>query len=522
MFLTSSKQSFATYLAESAGFSSKKVEAAIDLIISYLGNKIGSIEKMPGIEEYVKADGEKGFGLRYFTGKKSFRFNWIRKGNYTSVHSVDIWDGSTFYPNYNIDTEGLSLVKILPKLVTLIKHPKIGKHSLTESSEVAFLLMEAKKTFDEIYDEIVEWLDERGDDPFLGSDIARLSGGTRGLQVVFQMIRTYKNKFKVEPKGKRTYYTFKGTTSSLDKDTVLAELGGKEGKDSPSKKDEKLEVKPGQKEKITSAEIKKIEAEEREKNRIPYEQQLADLKELVTGVVKKGISNAIFLTGKPGTSKTYTVEKTLKELGLEDGHGMAKITTTSSPSAMYRSLFDYKDTIILFDDADSALDDVEGRNIIKSATDTKKVRKLMWPKTVGWTFDPDRPPKDEEDEDAWYEKKIGEGFYPKYFYFTGKVVFISNLPVKKLDPDGALKSRAFVLDIDPTRDELAAFMKKICGEIELEGGLTLALPEREEVVDVVIHDEKNQSEFSIRKLVRGLNMRAAGLTNWKELVVRYA
>ena len=518
------KLTFTEFLMEGvAGFSSERLESAVDLIISYLDAKLPGLQKMPGVEEYVKSDGEKGFGLRYFTGKKSFRLNWTKKGDFTSIHSIDVWDGSSFSPNYTIETEGWSTVRILPLVVNLIKNPKVGKHSVSavEMKEEAILLLkEAKKPFGEIFDEIAEWLDERDGDPFLGSDIAKLSGGTRGLQVLFQMMRVYKAKFKVEAKGKRTYYTYKGSASALDKDTVLAELGGGEGKDSPGKAD-KLEVSPGKTEKITSAEIKRLEAEEAEAKRIPYEQQLGDLAELVKGVVKKGISNALFLTGKAGTGKTHTVEKTLADLGLSDNHGYFKVTTTSSPSSMYRALYDYKDALILFDDADTALDDIEGRNIIKAATDTKKVRKLMWGKSVGWTFDPDRPPSDVEDETEWFEKKLEEGFYPKYFYFTGKIIFISNLPVKKLDPDGALKSRAFVVDVNPTRDELISFMKKISGDIELENGLTLTAPERNEVVEVIGKDEKSE-DFSLRKLVRGLNMRAAGLTNWQELILRYA
>jgi hypothetical protein len=514
---------FTEFLMEgSTGFSSSKLESAVDLIITYLQGKLPNMQKMPGVEEYIKNDGEKGFGLRYFIGKKSFRLNWIKKGDFTSIHSVDVWDGTTFYPNFTIDTEGQSTVKILPLLVNLIRNPKVGRFSLEkETVKEAVLLYEAKKPFDEIFDEIADWLDERDGDPFLGSDIAKLSGGPRGLQVLFQMINTNKTKFKVEAKGKRTYYTFKGSSSGLDRDKVLSDLGAGGSKGKEAKTDSKVEVTGGQKEKITSAEIKRLEQEEKERNRIPYEQQLGDLAELVKGVVKKGISNALFLTGKAGTGKTHTVEKTLKDLGLSDNHGYFKVTTTSSPSSMYRALYDYKDALILFDDADTALDDIEGRNIIKAATDTKKVRKLMWGKSVGWTFDPDRPPKDVEDETEWFEKKLEEGFYPKYFYFTGKIIFISNLPVKKLDPDGALKSRSFVVDVDPTRDELVQFMKKIAPSIELEENLTLGDKERHEVVDVIAKDEKSE-DFSLRKLVRGMNMRAAGLSNWQELIIRYA
>jgi hypothetical protein len=126
-------------------------------------------------------------------------------------------------------------------------------------------------------------------------------------------------------------------------------------------------------------------------------------------------------------------------------------------------------------------------------------------------------PSDMDDEQI--EQKVEDGYYPKYFNFEGKIIFISNLNKNKLDPDGALRTRAFLVDVDPTNEDVANFMKKICNTLPLEDGLSLTEEERLEVVDVIV---KTGKELNLRKLVRGLNIRAAGMPDWEGLIKRYA
>ena len=82
--------------------------------------------------------------------------------------------------------------------------------------------------------------------------------------------------------------------------------------------------------------------------------------------------------------------------------------------------------------------------------------------------------------------------------------------MNKLDPDGALRTRAFIIDIDPTEGEIYDFMDKIVGKISLEEGLTLDLTERKRVVDLLRKGKSKQSS-NLRKLSRGLNMAAGAL-----------
>jgi len=202
------------------------------------------------------------------------------------------------------------------------------------------------------------------------------------------------------------------------------------------------------------------------------------------------------------TGKTHTTENVLHQMGLSDGNGYFKNTGSASAAGLYSLLFKYKNSIVFFDDSDDALGDQEARNLLKAATDTKKIRKLVWNKMGKNIVDPDEMTDDEI---------LDAGLIPRYFFFTGKIIFISNLPLNKLDPDGALRTRAFIIDINPTDVEIYDFMDKIVGDMELEGGLVLDLKQRRHIVDLLRKGKSKQSA-NLRKLSRGLAIAGGALS----------
>jgi hypothetical protein len=239
---------------------------------------------------------------------------------------------------------------------------------------------------------------------------------------------------------------------------------------------------------------------ENNRERLSFEKQLLDLENLLKLTIN-GSANAIFVSGKGGVGKTHTTEKILASMGLRDGNGYFKNTGSASAAGMYSLLFRYKNSIIFFDDSDDALKDQESRNLLKAATDTKKIRKLVWNKMGKNVVD---------SEDMTDEEILDQGLIPRFFEFTGKVIFISNLDLDKLDPDGALRTRAFIVNIDPTEMEIYDFMEKIVGDIELEDGLSLDLKARKHVVDLLRKGKSKQSA-NLRKLSRGLSMSAGAI-----------
>jgi hypothetical protein len=161
----------------------------------------------------------------------------------------------------------------------------------------------------------------------------------------------------------------------------------------------------------------------------------------------------------------------------------------------------------------SVWSDQEARNLLKAATDTKKIRKMVWNKKSSIIVDP--TDIDENDPDS--------ELVPRFFNFTGKIIFISNLQISKLDPDGAMRTRSLIINISPTDDEMLDYMKDMLMDVQLEDGLTMTKSMREAVFDEVA-TSKNKNALSLRRLVRALNIAAAadGAMDWKRLVKLYA
>lgn len=499
-------KTFANYLNEA--FSGSDTARAVTLIQKYLEKKLATkLIKYPGLDAF-KNSVSHGFGIRYwFHVTRSIRFNWTtNKINSNSLSSVDYWNGTTRDPNFHIKFEtDASIVKILPFIVEFVKTPKIGNYveiptdNLNETFDV---IVEASISAD-IYDSATG---EFKTGEVVPKRLISQTYGGRGLKVVYTVIEKYPNLFNTV--GSKS--TFIGTAADLVKikDSVLTGAGAV-----------KITVtKGGQNEVDTTAGDQVAKIEKVGVAKMAYREQLDHLSMLIKLTVK-GASNALFIAGRGGTGKTFTVEKVLSEMGLEDGSGYFKNTGTASAIGMYKLLWKNRDGIVMLDDADAAFNDQESRNIIKAATDTGPKRKLVWNKDSRGMVNPEDMP-DPNDPSA------DPNVIPKYFLFTGKVIVISNLQLDKLDPDGALRTRGFIIAINPTDSELIDQMAVIVDTIVLPDGLTLDHDGREEVIKV-IRDGARGDGLSLRLLVRALNIKAAADLagagdGWKQIVQLYA
>lgn len=500
-------------------FSNMKVDKAMTLILSYLEKRLGTLYKMPGVEHFTNSHGE-GYGLRYFTNNgKSFRFNWksSNQGDTKSITTIDVWDGTSKDPNAEILVRGLSLTKILPSVADLILRPEVGQVSIVAESRIRNpnqrRLTEARAGADpaEVLEELIELFCTGS--PFSEHKITQL-GRTTAQSLWRKILKVHPDFFTVERNGMKTFYQIaskKVKPKSFNREEILGTvvtIGVEMGADG---------------EKYDSPEMKRLAGAARAANAIPYEDQLDDLNKLVKAVAR-GASNALFVGGAGGTGKSHKVEEALAEIGMTDGAGYFKNTTSASASGMYKTLYNYRDSIILFDDCDAVFKDQESRNLLKAATDTKHNRKLAWMKNAFWIYKgnpADLEKLEDEDTDPFADDGDEDKKYPRYFTFSGRIIFISNLQLDQLDPDGALRTRGFVISINPTTDEMVAFMEKIIDDIKLEDGLSLDSETRRRVLDVV-KSGMNKDEMNMRKLVRGMNMAAAGIPGWEVLVSRYA
>jgi len=226
--------------------------------------------------------------------------------------------------------------------------------------------------------------------------------------------------------------------------------------------------------------------------------------------VAAGAFNSLFISGRAGTGKTYNVEKALKDEGLVDDEDYVMVAGAASVIMMYKKFYQYRTKTLVFDDCDAVFRDENGRNLLKAALDTKAVRKISYLKKTTAVFDP----RDFENDPEGEFNAIEAGLVPNSFEFAGRVIFISNLDKDKADPDGAIRSRSILIDVNPDDATLMERMKALLPHLE---PISMPLKEKEEIFDFM----RDAKDISMRTFVKAAGFKMAGLPNWKRMAERY-
>jgi hypothetical protein len=212
-------------------------------------------------------------------------------------------------------------------------------------------------------------------------------------------------------------------------------------------------------------------------------------------MVAKGLQNSAVISGSGGLGKSYSVKKALYEAGLKDlsvegtqegvrlnrSKSFVVVKGYSTAKGLFRTIYESKDSVLVFDDCDSVLKDPVALNLLKGALDSYDTRIISWN-------------ADMRDDDL-----------PKSFIYTGRIIFISNLPESKIDQ--AIRSRSAVIDVSMTTDEVVDRMGVMIEEDEF-------LPEFEKNIKVdaleFIAKMKNKMrEINLRTLITVCKVRAA-------------
>lgn len=238
-----------------------------------------------------------------------------------------------------------------------------------------------------------------------------------------------------------------------------------------------------------------------------------DMKKLLNLVITRK-RNSIIISGLAGVGKSFTVEETLKESGLVKGRDFEIIKGKSTSYALYQSLFENRDKLIVYDDCDFILKNKDAINMLKAALDTNKERVISWKSKS--TFNPDPL------ETIEIKKLIQKGKLPDHFDFRGRIIFITNIYYKNIDD--ALLSRSFVIDVTLKAKDVLLRIETILDNIMRD------VPEatydiKKQVLDYFKYLVKNnqlKKPMSIRTFIAGVIIRLSGDENWKRLVRRYA
>jgi hypothetical protein len=230
--------------------------------------------------------------------------------------------------------------------------------------------------------------------------------------------------------------------------------------------------------------------------------------EFVEGLVNmiaSGLTPSAVITGEGGLGKTYTVNKTLVKSGLKDlsdagalevgsvlnrKNSFTSVKGYSTPKGLYRTLYENKDSVIVFDDCDSILKDPVALNLLKSALDSYGKRIISWNAETGFGKDDD---------------------LPRSFEFKGRVIFISNLSQDKIDQ--AIRSRSMMVDLTMTEDQKIERMEVIAQSDEFLPEFTA--DQKKDALELITSLKDDAKEISLRTLISVTKIRASGNKNWK-------
>lgn len=252
---------------------------------------------------------------------------------------------------------------------------------------------------------------------------------------------------------------------------------------------------------VVSAETGKVEKVER----FNINQRFDFLEDFVNMVADRETAS-LLVTGEGGLGKTYTVNKALKAAGLKnsaDEIGLGSDDTMlesssrkvysvvkgySTAKGLYRTLYENRNRIVIFDDCDSVLRDPVALNLLKGALDSYDRRII-----------------------SWNAESFGDDDLPRSFEFKGGVIFISNYQIYKIDQ--AIRSRCICVDLsmNPTQkiERMGAIIK---GEDFLP---EYEMKTKEMALEFLSSMKDELKEFSLRELIKVTKVAGRG-DGWKD------
>jgi len=227
-----------------------------------------------------------------------------------------------------------------------------------------------------------------------------------------------------------------------------------------------------------------------------------------TRMIAKGDAFAFLICGDPGVGKSYMVEKTLNEFpSLQwDSYG-----GDISPIGLYKKLFENREGVVVFDDIDAVFDNKIAANILKTALNSKDVRKISYLKRNHELFE-----SHGMSDDQMFSRYIREQKYPNSFVYDGGCIFISNNT--KEDINSAVRDRSIAeIEIRFTLLEMISRIQQIIHSLNPSNG-SLDINEKYEVLQYLYENAQAQGKnISLRGFIKALTYRVHDASTWKDL-----
>lgn len=221
-------------------------------------------------------------------------------------------------------------------------------------------------------------------------------------------------------------------------------------------------------------------------------------------MLAKGDQASVVVSGPGGLGKSHTVVAALEASGLTDvtvldefevgsvldtAKSYRVIKGYSTPKGLYRTLYENKDGVVVFDDCDSVLKDPVSLNLLKAALDSYDRRIISWRADM----------RDEE--------------LPQSFEFKGRVIFISNLPSEALDQ--AIISRSMAVDLTMTAEQKIQRMQFLLDQPGFMPEYAKNL--KQDALNLINSLRDSVKELSLRTLIQVTKIRKSAGAKWKDL-----
>jgi hypothetical protein len=228
-------------------------------------------------------------------------------------------------------------------------------------------------------------------------------------------------------------------------------------------------------------------------------------------MVAQGTIPSTIITGQGGLGKSHTVFAALKragkiniddaEIGARFDEGLSTKSYTvvkgfSTAKGLFRTLYENKNRLVVFDDCDSVLKDPVASNLLKAALDSYDKRVITWNAEASFG---------------------GDDELPKSFIFTGGVIFISNMPMYKIPQ--AIISRSLPADVSMTRSEIIERMATIVKSDDFLAGYEME--HKQDALNFIAANAHRPEikEINLRTLINVTKARATKPDHWKRLAL---
>lgn len=224
----------------------------------------------------------------------------------------------------------------------------------------------------------------------------------------------------------------------------------------------------------------------------------------MVGMVADGHQASVVVTGPGGLGKSFTVYKALKSKGfadisLVDGFEVGEkapkksfrvVKGYSTPKGLFRTLYENRESVIVFDDCDSVLKDSVSENLLKAALDSYSRRIISWNADF----------KDDE--------------LPNVFEFKGRVVFISNMSAGQIGQP--ILSRSMNVDLTMTLEQKIERMRHLLATSK-EFLEDFSTQHKNDAMDLIAEVSPKVKELTLRTIIQVTNIRKNGGKNWKNM-----